>query len=165
MPAEHLKNMRETPQTPWSILPADWRDYTQLHHLEKTCFNPTDVWPFWDLLGVLTLPGVVRLKAIVNDEMIGFISGEREPPRRIGWVTSLAVLPDYQRQGIATALLHEGERLLSMPRIRLSVRENNLAAIRLYERCGYRQIELWPSYYAGGENALVYEKYLDLSAR
>lgn len=142
----------------WSIVPADWRDYTQLNHLEKACFKPSDAWPFWDLLGVLTLPGLIRLKAAVDGRMVGFLSGEREPARRLGWVTSLAVLPAYRRRGIASALLVEGENALSMPHIRLSVRAGNRAAIGLYEAHGYTQIDRWRRYYAGGEDALVFEK-------
>ena len=46
------------------IEPATWRDLNALRHLEKVCF-PLDAWPLWDLVGVLTLPNVVRLKAMV----------------------------------------------------------------------------------------------------
>jgi len=142
----------------WSIIPADWRDYTQLNHLEKACFKTGDVWPFWDLLGVLTLPGLMRLKAVLDGQMVGFISGEREPARQLGWVTNLAVLPACRRQGIASDLLVEGEEALSMPHIRLSVRASNHAAIYLYKAHGYTQIDHWRHYYAGGEDALVFEK-------
>jgi len=158
MPLSDLEHAPKSSGISWQILPADWRDYTQLNHLEKTCFKPNDVWPFWDLIGVLTLPGIIRMKAVEGGKMVGFISGEREPARRLGWVTSLAVLPDYRRMGIASALLNEGEEALSMPKIRLSVRKSNIAAICLYETHGYLQIDRWQKYYAGGEDAIVFEK-------
>jgi len=142
----------------WSIQPADWRDYTQLHHLEKVCFGPDDLWPFWDLLGALTLPGLVRIKAVSEGRMLGFLGGERDPAKRRGWITTLAVLPRFRRQGIARALLDEGEQELDMPVIRLSVRASNLGAVRLYEETSYQMVERWPRYYAGGEDALVFEK-------
>ena len=47
-----------------------------------------------------------------------------------------------------------------LPRIRLSVRASNGAAIRLYTRLSYRRSGTWPRYYADGEEALVLEKYL-----
>lgn len=144
-----------------SISTAEWRDYTQLYQLEKACFSREDIWPFWDLIGVLTLPGIVRLKAVAGGRMIGFIGGEREPVRKRGWVTTLAILPAYRRRGIALALLKECERALQMPIIRLSVRASNKVAIGLYERAGYRLVDRWLKYYLGGEDALVFEKLVD----
>lgn len=141
-----------------TITNADWRDYTQLNLLERTCFQQDDLWPFWDLIGVLALPGVVRLKAVLDGKLVGFIGGEREVGKRLGWVTTLAVMPAYRRRGIALALLARGEDALAMPRIRLSVRTTNEAAIRLYESAGYTQVDRWNKYYVGGEDALVFEK-------
>jgi len=142
----------------WSIQPADWRDYAQLKQLERYCFDSKDVWSFWDLLGILTLPGLVRLKAASDERMIGFIGGERKTAQKMGWVTTLAVLPACRRQGIATALLADGEAALSMPVVRLSVRASNHGAISLYKSTGYVQVDRWVRYYAGGEDALVFEK-------
>lgn len=152
------ENKNNTANIKWRIQPADWRDYTQLHHLTKLCFNAQDVWPFWDLIGALTLPGFVRLKAVDEGQMVGFLGGEREPAKRRGWITTLAVSPDYRRLGIARALLHMGENHLAMPVIRLSVRASNLGAVRLYESVGYQVVDRWGRYYAGGEDALVFEK-------
>jgi ribosomal protein S18 acetylase RimI-like enzyme len=140
------------------ILEADWRDYTQLNQLEKVCFRPEDHWPFWDLIGVLTLPGVVRFKALMDGKLVGFIGGEREVGKHLGWITTLAVSPAYRRRGIAQALLARAEEALAMPLVRLSVRASNAGAIRLYEVNGYEQVDRWPKYYAGGEDALVLEK-------
>jgi ribosomal protein S18 acetylase RimI-like enzyme len=91
--------------------------------------------------------------------MVGFIGGERETAKRLGWITTLAVLPDYRRRGIAKALLAQAEDQLAMPRIRLSVRASNTGAIRLYKTSGYQQVDRWKKYYAGGEDALVFEKH------
>ena len=142
----------------WSIHTANWRDFSQLNTLERNCFRSEDLWPFWDLIGALTLPGMVRLKAVADGKMVGFIGGERELNRRMGWVTTLGVLPAYRRQGIALALLKACEQGLGMPAIRLSVRASNQAAISLYEGQGYVIINRWKKYYAGGEDALVLEK-------
>lgn len=156
----HRENQeaRKKRNTDWSIQQADWRDYVQLNAIERVCFSSQDIWPFWDLIGALTLPGLVRLKAVIDGTMVGFIGGERELGRRIGWVTTLAVLPAYRRKGIAVSLLASCEKELGMPRIRLSVRASNEPAIRLYESEDYALIDRWKKYYAGGEDALVFEK-------
>jgi len=149
-PSEH--------ESRWVILEADWKDYTQLSQLEKTCFRSEDHWPFWDLIGVLTLPGIVRYKALMDGKLVGFIGGEREVGKHLGWITTLAVDPAYRRRGIGQALLTKAEDELSMPRVRLSVRASNTGAIRLYEVNGYAQVDRWQKYYVGGEDALVLEK-------
>ena len=142
----------------WVILEADWKDYAQLSQLEKTCFRAEDHWPFWDLIGVLTLPGIVRFKALLDGKLVGFIGGEREVGKHLGWITTVAVNPAYRRRGIAQALLARAEDALDMRRIRLSVRASNTGAIKLYEVNGYQQVDRWPKYYVGGEDALVLEK-------
>jgi len=142
----------------WAILEADWKDYTQLNQLEKSCFRSEDHWPFWDLIGVLTLPGVIRFKALMDGRLVGFIGGEREISKNLGWITNLAVDPHYRRRGIAQDLIIRAEAALKMPRIRLSVRASNTRAIKLYEVNGYQQVERWKKYYTGGEDALVLEK-------
>jgi ribosomal-protein-alanine N-acetyltransferase len=158
MVANEYNTLSKNTQMNCSIVDADWRDYTQLKQLEKACFESKDIWPFWDLLGILTLPGLVRLKAVSEGRLIGFIGGESEIARKVGWVTTLAVLPSWRRRGIAKILLAKGEEALSMPKIRLSVRASNCGAIGLYKATGYIQVDRWTSYYAGGEDALVFEK-------
>ena len=142
----------------WSIETANWHDYIPLSSLEKACFRAEDIWPFWDLLAILTLPGMVRLKAISDGHMVGFIGGERQPARGLGWITTLAVLPAYRRRGIARALLTTCENSLGVGTIRLSVRASNQAAIQLYIGAQYKIIDRWKRYYVGGEDALVFEK-------
>ena len=155
---EEIKSQKPSEKS-WIIEDATWRDFTQLHNLEKMCFKSDDLWPFWDLIGVLTLPGMIRFKAVSEDRMVGFIGGEKQPVRRIGWVTNLAVLPAYRRLGIARALLEECEKsFMDMKSIRLSVRMSNVPAIKLYESAGYKLVDRWKRYYAGGEDALVFDK-------
>lgn len=137
---------------------ASWRDYSDLHALEKACFSPHDVWPFWDLIGILTLPGFIRLKAVMEDAMIGFIGGERDHDLRVGWVTTIATIPPYRRFGVGTALLNACEAVLDMPVYRLTVRASNQGAIALYEGEGYQLIKRWLRYYSDGEDGLVFEK-------
>jgi ribosomal-protein-alanine N-acetyltransferase len=140
----------------FEILPAGWRDLGALRRLEKVCF-PKDAWPLLDLIGVLSLPNVVRLKAILDDQMVGFVAGDRRSDD-LAWIATIGVLPAYRRRGIAAALLGECESQLNVTRIRLSVRLGNTGAIHLYQHFGYRRIDIWPDYYQDGTDALVFEK-------
>ena len=145
------------PDSPARIEPATWRDLNALRHLERVCF-PKDAWPLWDLIGVLTLPDVVRLKAVIDGEMVGFVAGDIRPARRMAWIATIAVLPELRGRGIGAALLQACEALLNVPSIRLNVRASNRDAIRFYRVAGYQHIGAWPGYYQDGEDALVMEK-------
>jgi ribosomal protein S18 acetylase RimI-like enzyme len=142
------------------IEPANWRDLNALRQVERVCF-PMDAWPIWDLLGVLTLPNVVRLKAVADECMVGFIAGDVRPREDLAWIATLGVVPEYRRRGIGAALLQACEAQLSVGRVRLSVRLSNSPAIELYERFNYQRVGRWGHYYQDGEDALVMEKALD----
>jgi [ribosomal protein S18]-alanine N-acetyltransferase len=142
-----------------NIEPATWRDLNPLRELERVCF-PLDAWPLWDLIGVLTLPNVVRLKAVVDGKFTGFVAGDVRPSEKLAWIATIGVLPEFQGRGIGTALLLGAENRVGVPRMRLCVRVTNLTAIHLYEHKGYKNISTWPNYYGNGEDALVMEKLL-----
>ena len=57
-----------------------------------------------------------------------------------GWINYLAVHPDFRRQGYATKLMREAERLLrraGCPKINLQVRATNASVIDFYESLGF----------------------------
>ena len=139
------------------ILPSHLPDLPILRRIEKTCFSK-DAWPLLDLIAVLTWPGVVRLKAVEADRMVGFIAGDPRPSEDLAWIATLAVLPEYQQRGFGRALLQACEQRLSQKRIRLCVRITNQTAIALYEKEGYLPLDTWREYYNDKESALVMEK-------
>lgn len=106
-------------------LTRPWNDPT------RDILRKQQVQPEWFLVGLVE--GV-----IVASVMAGY-DGHR------GWVNYLAVDPEYQRQGIARELMTEVERLLTdagCPKLNLQVRATNEAAMRFYERIGYKQDEV-----------------------
>jgi ribosomal protein S18 acetylase RimI-like enzyme len=139
------------------ILPATLRDLGPLRSIEHACF-PKDAWPLLDLMAVLTWPEVIRLKAVEDDRMVGFIAGDPRRSEGMAWIATLGVLPEYQRRGIGRFLLLECEKRLQSPRLRLCVRLENTGAIRLYEQEGYLRVGTWTKYYNDGGDALVMEK-------
>ena len=143
---------------------ATWRDLNSIRRLEQICF-PKDAWPIWDVLGVLTLPNVVRLKAVQGGELVGFVAADIRPSQNMAWIATIAVSPENRRQGIAKALLKACEARLLTPAVRLYVRASNEAAIRLYLEQGYYEINGHPGYYTDGEDARVFEKQLSLRGK
>ena len=139
------------------ILPANLLDLNALRHVEQTCF-PKDAWPLLDLIAVLSMPGVIRLKVVTDEHMVGFIAGDPRPSEGFSWIATIGVLPEYRGKGFGRALLEACEARLKTRRIRLSVRASNLDPIRMYEKAGYRQVDRWARYYDDGEDALIMEK-------
>jgi ribosomal-protein-alanine N-acetyltransferase len=139
------------------ILPATFRDLNALRQLEKICF-PKDAWSLFDLAAVLTFSGVIRLKAVDAEKMVGFIAGDPRRSQGFSWIATVGVLPAYRRQGIGRRLLRLCEEQLPTARVRLSVRISNENAIRLYRQEGYQTINIWQSYYKDGTDAVVMEK-------
>ena len=139
------------------IQPAGIRDLGAIRRLEHACFA-RDAWSLLDIMAVLTWPEVVRLKAVEDGDVVGFVAGDPRPSQALAWIATIGVDPHYQRRGIGRALLRACEAQIKLPRVRLSVRVSNQGAITLYEQEGYRTCDIWRDYYNDGEDALVMEK-------
>lgn len=141
------------------IQAAGVRDLGALRRLENVCFEK-DAWSIFDLVAVLTWPEVIRLKAVEDGEMVGFIAGDPRPSQGLGWIATIGVDPRYQGRGFGRALLRACEERMKFPRSRLTVRISNDRAISLYKKEGYRTVDIWKRYYNDGEDGLVMEKQL-----
>jgi ribosomal protein S18 acetylase RimI-like enzyme len=136
---------------------ASLHDLGALRRLEQICF-PKDAWPLLDLVSVLSFRGVIRLKAVSDQKMVGFIAGDVRRSEGLAWIATIGVLPEYRGLGIGSMLLQACETRIPLNRIRLCVRPTNDVAIRLYEKHGYNKVGEWTKYYQDGESALVMEK-------
>ena len=79
-------------------------------------------------------------------------------------VLTVAVLPEYLRQGIATNFMDQLEnwsREKGAPAMMLEVGVNNASAIALYEKLGYQNISTRKGYYGAGLDAFVMRKELN----
>ena len=140
-----------------SISPASLRDLRQVLRLERVCFGK-DAWPLLDVMSVLVWPGGVRLKAAVGSRLIGLAIAEPAWNDGVSMITTIGVDPEFRRRGVGSALLGRCELLLPGDAIRLTVRADNQAAIRLYERFGYAFFSRLLNYYRDGQAGLIMEK-------
>lgn len=149
------------PRASFRLQPAGLRDISAIRDLEQLSF-PLDAWPLIEMIGVLSLPNVLRWKAVEGEpeELVGFIAVDVRRRQNIAWIATVAVHPERRGQGIGDALMAQAETAVDVPRMRLSTRMSNQAAIALYEKRDYQRVDVWPKYYAGGEDALVMEKWL-----
>lgn len=141
------------------IVKASILDLGALYKLEKDSFGG-DAWSIFDLVAILTMPEVIRLKAVEDDQMIGFVGGDPRRSQGWGWIATIAVDARYRRRGVGRALLRACEEKLGVARSRLTVRLSNRGAISLYEKDGYVATDIWKAYYDDGEDGMVMEKIL-----
>ena len=72
-------------------------------------------------------------------------------------VMNLFVNEDQRRKGIATKLMNEMFEKEEYSRVMLEVNENNIEAIKLYSKLGFKEISLRNRYY-GEDTAIIMEK-------
>ncbi|MEM6502543.1 MAG: ribosomal protein S18-alanine N-acetyltransferase [Cyanobacteria bacterium P01_C01_bin.89] len=73
-------------------------------------------------------------------------------------ITAIAIDPKYQRQGLGQLLLLallQASRRQGMKRATLEVNCNNLRAIALYEKFGFKQVGIRKKYYSNGDSASI----------
>ncbi len=125
-----------------------------VYKIEQICFsNP---WSKNDLKRQLDTETSHFLVAEDDGKAVGYMglqifSGE-------GYVTNVAVLPEYRRQGIAQALIAE-QMKNDMKFITLEARESNIPAINLYTKMGFKNVGIRPDFYSNPtENAVIMTK-------
>ncbi len=97
--------------------------------------------------------------AVAGDKKAGYITYSFA--QDVADIDAVFVLPEYRKQGLATALL---SRVLSalkecgVKKVFLEVRKSNLPAINLYSASGFFKISERKKYYGDGEDALVFSK-------
>ncbi len=75
-------------------------------------------------------------------------------------ILALGTLPEYQRQGFSEKLLNQflSECSGTSKFVTLEVHCENLPAIALYEKCGFKTVRIRKNYYSDGSHALVMDK-------
>jgi ribosomal-protein-alanine N-acetyltransferase len=133
------------------------RDLAAIERIERTSY-PTP-WSRSMFASELAKPTSISLGAFSGEtgELLGYLVISRYVD---AWhVMNVAVAPEHRRQGIAIALFERLFELTSSDGRRgytLEVRVSNEAAIRLYERLGFRSRGVRRGYYTDNrEDALV----------
>lgn len=144
----------------FDIRPAERADIDMLVTIENAAFTG-------DRLSRRSFRHLLRRNMIIVADSGGAASGYAVALRRrgsgIARLYSIAVAPMDAGKGIAHALLQAAEAGAAKAgcrTLRLEVREDNVRAIALYEKRGYRRFARRETYYQDGAAALRYEKHL-----
>lgn len=132
------------------------KDVEGVWNIEKECFSQP--WTLEDFYGELENVYGLTLIAVRDDEVAGFLNA-RNVCGEI-YINNIGVSQKFRRKGIGKKLLCELEKA-DCEFITLEVRKSNLAAIRLYEGCGYEKVGERKNFYEKPtENALLMTKFL-----
>ncbi|MEM3699603.1 MAG: ribosomal protein S18-alanine N-acetyltransferase [Candidatus Bathyarchaeia archaeon] len=123
----------------------------ELYKIETECFN-REAFSKQHIANLLTDYNCISLVAKINDKIVGFIIGMIHAERNVltGHILTIDVSPAYRRRGIAQRLLQKIEEIFKEKSVKsccLEAREDNMAALRLYQKLGYRQVAKLEYYY------------------
>jgi len=135
----------------------------RLFEIEMECFR-SEAFTKQQIAQLLTNQNCISLIAKENDKIIGFIIGMVyvEDDVLTGHILTIDVSPSYRRKGVGIKLLQELERIFRDRQVkvsRLEVREDNIAALGLYQKLGYKKVGKL-HYYYGDAHGILLEKVL-----
>ncbi len=143
-----------------TIRNTSYRFYTEedlkdIAELEKMCINPP--WSYKALCDFASCPTSRILVASYNYEVYGYITYSEVVDEV--QIANVAVHPEQRRRGIGENLLrtlYANSKQNGISIITLEVRESNEPAIRLYRKCGYKEVGRRKKYYTSpSEDALL----------
>jgi len=135
----------------------------RLFEIEMECFK-REAFTKQQIAQLLTNQNCISLIAKENGKIIGFIIGMvyAEDDVLTGHILTIDVSPSYRRKGVGIKLLQELERIFRDRQVkvsRLEVREDNIAALGLYQKLGYKKVGKL-HYYYGDAHGILLEKVL-----
>lgn len=119
------------------IVPLEPRHIKDIARLEELCFS--EPWSEEGILEAYRL-GTRFFVAEADKKLIGYIGVKAVVDE--GYITNIAVFPEFRRKGAARALLNKvfnfaEEKRLSF--VSLEVRPSNAAAVSLYQKTGFKE--------------------------
>ena len=106
--------------------------------------------------------GTIFYVACLNNKIVGYMGLSKIVGE--GYVTNIAVLPEYRRLGIGEKILGYviDNTKAELEFISLEVRVSNIAAISLYEKFGFERVGLRKRFYTNPqEDAIIMTKYFN----
>ena len=135
--------------SPITIRPARIEDIDEVYQIEQKSFPQP--WSYDLLRQEFFYPLSRQLAATTSSEkIVGYLLWRIDFSGAEGHILDLAVHPDFRRQKIGSDLLSRAIGMMkteNVSRIFLEVREDNLAARKLYEKFGFQFIQRRPNYY------------------
>lgn len=144
------------------IRDAQTKDLCAIEEIEEKCFSMP-----WTAAQLSTQLKDDRHEFIVaadkNDQVLGYVGMMYILDE--GYISNVAVSPEYRRQGIADGIISGLCRIcdeLNLSFVTLEVRASNEAAISLYQKHGFEPVGRRKNYYElPKEDAILMTKFLN----
>ncbi|MBS7632763.1 ribosomal protein S18-alanine N-acetyltransferase [Candidatus Bathyarchaeota archaeon] len=139
------------------------QDLDKLCEIEEKCFQ-NEAFSKKQIAYLLADYNSISLVAKENSKLLGFIIGTTYFSRNAlnGHIVTLDVAPEHRRKGVASRLMQEIEKIFKEKNVKtchLEVREDNVAALNLYTKLGYKKVGLLENYY-GSAHGIYLKKPL-----
>ncbi len=145
------------------IVPMNEGHLEELERLEKLCFSR----PWSRRMLAEELENQCAAFLVAEDGVSGKVLGYAGllVMADEGYITNVAVFPEYRRSGVAAKLIEVFENFARGNRLAfltLEVRPSNAAAIALYRRFGFQEVGRRKNYYdLPKEDALILTRYFE----
>ena len=144
----------------YKLIPMDYDNVDQVAEIEKACFSKP--WSRQMLLDAMeNLSAAVIVAQGENGVILGYAGLTVVLDE--GYINNIAVLEEYRKQGVASALLDVFIRFAEandLAFLTLEVRASNAPAIALYGKHGFEEVGRRKNYYdAPKEDALLMTRY------
>jgi ribosomal-protein-alanine N-acetyltransferase len=142
---------------------ASLKHLDTLYEIEKECFQ-REAFNKEQMAYAITASNSIFLVSKVRCKIVGFIMAEIyvDDKTKRGHIITIDVLTEYRRKRIGLRLLKKVEESFkdeSVKECRLEVRKNNIAALNLYRKTGYKTVRMLKNYYENA-NGILLEKIL-----
>jgi ribosomal-protein-alanine acetyltransferase len=146
-----------------TIEDASTRHLDRLYEIETECFKK-EAFAKQQIARLLADYNSVSLVAKLNGEIVGFIIGMIcfERNSFVGHILTIDVSVAHRQKKIAEKLMQEIEKIFKEKgagSCHLEVREDNIAALNLYKKLGYKNIAKLKNYY-GNAHGIYLKKDL-----
>ncbi len=144
------------------IRPASLRDLDALVALEQSCFE-SDRLSRRNFRYMLTKARASTLVDAEGDTLRGYVMVLFNAGTSLARLYSIAVSPNWRGHGVGVHLMEAAEecaRDAECVYMRLEIRSDNVASIRMFEKQGYRRFGAYEDYYEDHMGALRFEKML-----
>jgi ribosomal-protein-alanine N-acetyltransferase len=130
---------------------ASIKQLDRLYEIEKECFNK-EAFTKQQIAHLLTDYNSIGLLAKEKEEIVGFIIGtiQAEKNSLVGHIVTIDVSKAHQRRGLGAELLQQIEKIFRAKGVNechLEAREDNVAALNLYQKLGYIKVGRLRNYY------------------
>ncbi len=146
-----------------SIQDASLRHLNRLYEIEQKCFE-SEAFTKHQIATLIAHPNSISLIAKDDHNIIGFIIGAIfiESEKLAGHILTIDVYPSHQRMGIGSMLLQQIEKIFISKGVEmcyLEAREDNVAALNLYRKLGYKKVGSLKNYYKDA-HGILFKKVL-----